>query len=271
MVYERRADGRSRDRLLDLRGTVDAIDYGVDGQLAYLLNDGTQQTLYVWQGTGEPRALWTFPAYLGRGLSSDDALRVAFSPDGTRVLVVNTFVDTARERQDETLLVLDLEGRPVVDARNGTHGIWLDTTRVAYLPYAPDEDDVWRALDVTTGEETRMPLDLPASTNPALSPQGTHLAVEDAATGSVVVLDLASGERQTVEGSGPVWFDLDTLLVSEMEACDASRCETEMWRPTGRSVLVDLGEPDGSRRFVPITATLETSVLFENSDHPEGR
>lgn len=247
-----------------IEGRIGAVDWSDPDAFAYLVSgDPTaaseQHVLYLDNGDGDPQRLWTFPEYLGRGVSSDDELYVEFSPDGSKVLVVNTFVDTAQERQDETMLVFDLDGNQVVPARNGTHARWSASGTIFYMPVDPI-DDTWRELNVDTGEETEMPIALPQATNPALSPDGRSLAIENEGSNSITILDLEDGSTEIMPGAAPLWFDADTLLVTELEECEPDLCEVLPWSDTGRVIKMDVGEIVGEP--FPISTTRGASALY---------
>ena len=248
-------------------GRIGAIAWDGQGSFAYLASgdpDATlgQHVLYLDRGDGAAVPLWTFPGYLGRGTNSDDELQVEFSPDGSKILVVNTFVDTAQERQDETLLVFDLDGNQVVPARNGTHARWSTSGTIFYLPIDPS-DDTWRELNVDTGEETELAISLPGATNPALSPDGRSLAIEDEGSNSITILDLEDGSTETMPGAAPLWFDADTLLVTELEDCRPDLCEVLPWMDTGRVLKIDVGETSGEPYAVESKMTTRgASVLY---------
>lgn len=216
------------------------------------------------------RVIWEFPAHLGRGVGGDDDVHVEFSPNGERLLVVNTFVDAAEERQDETLLVFDVDGTRVGAPVHGTHARWTRAGTILYKPLSPADDDTWRELRPDTGEVRELPLSLPGATSPMLSPDGRQLAVEDDAQNSVVILDLETGETETMPGAAPLWLDPDTLLVTEQEPCEnASDADIYCggYIDTGRVLKIAVGEQDGT--VYPIATTRGAAVLY-GEDVAEG-
>lgn len=243
---------------LAVKGRIDALAV-LAGRVAFLSMDepeGAEAFHRLWvlgDGTRDPAALWQFPPYLGRGVTSDDEVSVSFSPDGEQLLVVNTFVDTAEERQDETMLVFDLAGNLLLEPINGTHARWTDAGTLLYKPLSPPDDNRWRELDPTTGDVRELPIDVAGATNPVLSADGSKLAVENEGTNSIIVLDLATGATEIVPGAAPIWLDGETLLVTEVEECEPDLCEVQPYRDTGRVLRITVGELIGEP--VPIATT----------------
>lgn len=241
------------ETLVSFDGWLQAVGSSRDGRLAVLLaSDEQQQRVEVWGTSGEPlernpprTVIWRFPPYLGRGLSPDDATTLAWSRDGMRLLVVNTFVDTADTRGDETLLVLAADGRART-VRQGTHGVWIADNEIAYQPYRGDGDGSWLVLDAASGSEHELGMRLPDAAAPAVSPDRTQLAIERWDADEVLIRDLNAGIERRVSGGAPQWLDNDRLLVSEMASCEdviGDGCPDRRLLPTGRIRIVDLTAP----------------------------
>lgn len=259
--------------LIETLGEIVAASYGPEGQVAYMVRDGDSLVVRVAtepDPTRPGKDMWTFPPSLGRGISSEDSVKLAWSPDGSYLLVVNTFVDTAETRQDETLLVLGADGSKVMGPVNGTHGLWIDANRFAYMPYLAADGDLWRVHDITTGDEDLLDLDLPGSARPELSPDGKKLAVEDVPNGEIVIYTLESGSQIRFPGSGPTWTGTDEVMISVLEPCDPDRCPAgEPWIHDGTAVAIEISE-DASRDLTGITHTGEAAVLWVSTTQ-EGR
>ena len=138
-------------------------------------------------GNGLPR-LRRFATILGRGgFINDDETRVEWSPDGRRLLMQDTALDTS---QDETLYILNADGSDALAPRLGTWARWSFDGRTVYCSCATtlaNDDCRWNAIDVTSGLST--PLLIPSGARPSVSPDGL-LAYDDGEnTPSVYVLD----------------------------------------------------------------------------------
>lgn len=250
---------------------VNAIAYRPD-RIAYILNRGfSRQTLYLLD-LSDPRVVeaapderdsfaaevWTFPTYSGRGTSSDDEVSVAWSPDGTKLLVVNTWIDTAEERANESVLVLTPEGEQVVPPRDGTHARWLDDGSVLYKRLPGKE---WVVLDIATGEERALAGLPETGDHPSVSPEGTRLAMDDASESpTVVAYEIATGRVEEVAPGAvaPLWLDEERVVVTLVEPC--VECEGPRWQPAGQTMVVDLDT--GRSDPFPIASTLDARVLW---------
>lgn len=205
---------------------------------------------------------WSFPRYLGRGTSGEDEVAVAWSPEGERLLVVNTFVDTANERTDETLLVLDAAGRTVRAPVHGTFGRWVTDDVILFRAIA---DDTWRVVDLGADGETAFP-DWPSTgAAPVISPDGRMVVMHDERPAPelprLYAADLQSGRAllgSAFEGIRPIWLDDRTLVATGVEACPED-C-MEHWRFTAETFRVTLD--DDQRSPFEISATSDACVRF---------
>lgn len=258
-------------KVLGLNGSILAIDYRSNGNLAYLTDADQQIAAFTLSRSSTPELVWTFPQHLGRGVGPDDDLQVAWSRDGNFLLLGNTYVDMASERSDEMVIVLDSEGRKVVSPFDGTHARWIDNTRIAYVPYSANLGNRWRILDLTTNEETKLDIDIDMSARPAVSPDGKLLAVEDSDNDSIIVLDIDANEPITISngGAAPVWFDDHTLMTTELERCPEVCPEVDYdgikYRETRRVQLIDINDPDAPRTIASISSTRDASVSWKVS------
>jgi hypothetical protein len=241
-----------------IAGRVEAIAWGAKLWHAYLVRDASGEgpaELRIVDVQAEPvsQTLWTFPAWLGRGISSDDELRIEWSPDGRHLLVVNTFVDAAQERQDETLLVFDVETGQRVLTRHGTLARWEPDGKIVYSPLSGD-DQRWRRMDLA-GQEAILSVE--GGTNPAVSPSGEWLAIERPDTSETVVLNLRREvETRTIRGAAPLWFDDVTILTTETEPCVPAECLEHPTVDTGRVHMECIAEVcDTADRSYPIATT----------------
>lgn len=241
----------------EIAGWVQAAGSSVDGRIGVLVADEQQQRVEIWgrpnallRPDPERRVIWEFPRYLGRGIHPGDTVRIAWSPSGANLLVVNTYVDTADHRADDTLLVLRPNGS-VTRVLTGTHAAWIAQGRFLYQRYV--DDGRWWIHDLDTAHEEPLAISIPLATNLAVAPDAARVALERFDEDETVVFDLSGGAPQRVEGANPIWFDADTLLTAEMAPCDqvaAEACPDRRLAATGRIRIIDLDDPDGPIRFV---------------------
>lgn len=247
--------GAAREIADPVAGRIGAADWSGGGSLAYLTRNANAEgpaELFV-EVVSERRKLWTFPAWLGRGVSSDDELRIEWSPDGRHLLVVNTFVDAAQERQDETLLVFDVETGERVLTRHGTLARWEPDGKILYSPLGDGADQRWRRMDLS-GQEAI--LSVKGGTNPAVSPSGEWVAIERPDTSETIVVNLRREVApRTIRGAAPLWFDDTTILTTETKPCGTD-CLEHPTIDTGRVHMECIAEIcDTADRTYPIATT----------------
>jgi hypothetical protein len=250
-------------RMMSIAGNIVGLSARNDGSVAIMVQptDGeTGATVYLLTDGATPEQLWAFPVALGRGVSPTDEIALSWSPDGTRLVIVNTSVDVAQERQTETLVILDIsEDGTALSAvvRHGTHARWLPDGTLLYRPLSNDAGR-WVIIDpADPDDETPTSVVVPTGSIPAVSPDGSRVAVEDADTGQVIIFELDGGETERIDGAiFPVWFSDSDLLVTSAKACEPEDCGMLEWLPDGTgTVLIDL-ETDDARPY-----GLETSQM----------
>ncbi len=206
--------------------------------------------------------LKTLGAPLGRGTHDDDEVSLAWSRDGSKLLVNDTHLD-----ETFTVRVLSTEnGADVIPAmKNATNAMFASDERSMIVRLTPHSGPrTWVRVDLADG--AREGLDHPANAYHAeLSPDGGSIAFLRFGAArnafSVDVYDLARGARlASVSGyRDPVWLSADTLAATRIADCpkDDSDCEYYGWRGvgvwkidlSGRASKVALGTTlwDGSR------------------------
>lgn len=233
-----------------LPGHVRAYDWGPDGNvLAYYsapADDGATE-LHI-TGNGLPRRR-RFTPILGRGgFVNYDETRVEWSPDGRRLLIHDTALDTA---QDETLYILDADGNDALAPRLGTWARWSADGHAVFCHCATTlaaNDWVWKAIDVTNGTNT--PLPIPSGARPSVSPGGL-LAYDDGEdTPSVYVLDpRAPGRRPRLlarAAIAPIWLAPSRLAFTNTRPCPDTEDECmagghgSLFEPAGTAAAFNL-------------------------------
>lgn len=243
------ATGKS-EMVRRLPGSIRAYDWGPDGNvLAYYSVPAADAApeLHI-TGNGLPR-LRRFTPILGRGgFVNYDETRVEWSPDGRRLLMHDTALDTS---QDETLYILDADGNDALAPRLGTWARWSSDGRTVYCHCATTlaaNDWLWTAVDVTSGTST--PLLIPSGARPSVSPGGL-LAYDDGQdTPSVYVLDPRKPGRRPQflarAGIAPIWLSPARLAFTNTRPCPDTEDEClagghgSMFEPAGTAAAFDL-------------------------------
>ena len=174
-------DGSTKQLLTVTSGYT--MDWAADGRtLAYLtLNDdnkGSSLVAHLFTPGASPRRLWESRKWAGRGGSQLDEISIAWSPDGTLLLIVVSPLDTAIEGdkivESGTIFVLRRDGSEAVHSRFGTMARWSkDGKSIVYRGLG--NDTTWHLF--TLSSKTDANLTLPAAAlRPALSPNGTRIA-----------------------------------------------------------------------------------------------
>jgi hypothetical protein len=241
------ATGKS-EMIRRLPGYIRAYDWSPDGNaLAYSSApaQGGAPELHI-TGNGLPR-LRRFAPIEGRGgFINYDETRIEWSPDGHRLLMVDTALDTAvGPSLEKTLYVLNSDGTDAITPGLGTWARWSADSRTIYCLCAtlPNTDDCrWQAIDVATG--TRTPLLIPSGARPSISPDGRLLAYDDGQdTPSVHVLDLRTPGNQprflARSAMAPVWLSPSRLAFTNTRPCPRTEDEClagghgSMFEPAG--------------------------------------
>jgi Tol biopolymer transport system component len=261
------ASGQRR-MLQQLPGYIRAYDWNPDGvRLAYynVLSDDGKTELHI-TGAG-PAHLRRFAAIEGRGgFINWDETRIEWSPNGERLLLVDTALDTAVGPSfEKTLYVLNADGTDAIAPGVGTWARWAADGRTIYCLCAslPSREDCqWQAIDLANG--VRTPLLIPSGSRPSLAPDGRLLAYDDGEdTPSVYVLDPHKpGSRPRFlarSAIAPVWLSPTRLAFTNTRPCPRSELDCiagghgSMFESAGTASAVDL--TTGRRSALPPIST----------------
>lgn len=261
-------DGQARE-VLRVPGEIVAHDWSPDGRrLAYLA--GPSQALCLYDATQDKIALVrALPGLGGRGPHQGDEMSVFWSPRGTAILMVDTFLLT-RGGSPPTAYVLDPNGREVAPPFTGTFARWFPDGRTAlfreeeYGAFQKERGAVerWFTLDVTTGRTRRSRM--PAATfRPAISPDGTLIAYDDGKTEpSLYVFDVSTGKSRRLARRyvAPVWLGEDLVAATATTKCTGgAECDFAPW--TKRSATAGFDVERGTRRRLALRTTAPDAFL----------
>lgn len=222
-VYQTSLAGNLERQILRLPDTLFAMAWNSDGdKLAYLVYREDQSgaalpvalCLYDAQ-TGTVKVLGTSPqAILGREGGAWDEWSVAWSPDGTKISVVD-------DAQGQILRVASVRGRSLLPWTPGTFARWFPDGRLLYAKGSGPVTE-WDALNVRTGRSRTIPLPVLAA-RPAISPDGTKIAFTILKGTRPVsrVLDLPTGTITTL-GSNlttPIWLSPTGIALTRTSPC----------------------------------------------------
>lgn len=263
--------GEERE-VLDTGTRLQAYDWSPDRRAIAFLGDADPEddTVGLWihrlDGASGPERVRSFPAGLGRGFRpEDDEVRVAWSPDGGTILVVDTTeVPNQAPGPATTMYVVRPDGSDVVEPRDGTFARWsLDSRTIYYRGF--DTGFGWRALDVSDGSERALAI-TERTLRPALSPDGSRLAYDDGAARTRVLLyDLEAGaESEVATGfAGPIWLAGGALAATRTRPCEGEEtcgAHSPTWESEGAAERVPLG--GGQRSALSLPTTLDADVLY---------
>lgn len=223
------------------------MDWSPDGRtLAYMTVDFDScscATAYIYTPGDTPHRLWTSKGWGGRGASQQDEASISWSPDGTRVLIVLTALDTAYDKDRivpaDTIYVLRTDGSAAMPSRFGTMARWSpDGTAIYYRRL--DSSREWRRLNVADGTEASIGLP-PEAYRPHVSLDGSKISFDDGKDHpSVFVFDLDNERLHFIDDdhASAVWLSPTTLAAGETELC--GNCEGPQWKPSDGSTRWDL-------------------------------
>lgn len=205
-------------RVFRITGSISAHDWDPKGRrIAYIEDNRGRPRVFVWQN-GSRKKIRDLPRFDGRDGVEQDEVAVTWSPDGSRILAVDTRSDNSKT----TLFVLEPDGSDAVGPKFGTFGRWSpDSARVTYRNW--ETPGTWYRLDVRSDSRKRLEIGEDVY-RPALSPDGRTLAYDDGRERpGVYLFDLETGEERRlsgVRGVGPIWLSSRDLVVTDADACD---------------------------------------------------
>jgi dipeptidyl aminopeptidase/acylaminoacyl peptidase len=273
-VRELSVDGSSRV-IVEESGVIASLDISPDGRsIAYLQVDHDVDSAIrlklVDMASGVSVVAHTFNAALGRGAGSEDEVSVAWSPDGSAILVANTHEYTEQD-PNGALSLFDATGREI-SRWAGTHPRWSPDGRSIYFRgFAGVDGPWWSALDVATLTSTRLGV-RPGTNGLAASPDGRYVAYDTSSFGdfpseaaiggggpSVYAFDLVTGEEKLL-GRGamaPRWISDTAVIVTDCKgpAPDSWNSWTSLGTVSRISIF-------GDRSPLNMTSTFDATVYL---------
>lgn len=254
--------------------SIDAYDWSPDRSvIAYLTTNarsggGSSVSTYrVADGT--TAVLKRLPDVAGREFGDDDAITVAWSPDGSKILVLHTALETGT-KEAPSMYVLNTDGSDAATPAFGTHGIWTrDSAAVIYRDLGGSHR--WLRLSVSDGRQTQLAIS-GSAVRPALSLDGKTLAYDirlaDSPEGvplAIGIFDIGAGtERRLISGFGsPVWLSTTALAASKIRACKTGSDECgdgPPWTIDGNAQRIAVS--DGSTQELKLGNTIDSDVLY---------
>lgn len=231
---------------------------GVGPHELYLLRSGEKRTTLVRRFSKPTRAGQTD----GDGRTVDGEVSLAWSPGGTRILLVDTDL-----LPEATVYVFGADGRERKRLRATTHAGWIDDDRF----YARTlRGAAWSVVDLRRGTRPMLTVAL-GRMHPALSPDRRLLAFDSGrpwrrgtlrrgCACTLSLLDLVTGRERSL-GTGliaPRWLAQRTLVATAVRGC--SGADVPMWVERGRSIRLNVRT--GERAEISLRSTLDADVRF---------
>lgn len=245
------------------RGRIHAYGWSPDRRRVAFIAGDDRHALYVHRIGGATTRIRTFVEHLGRDGSEDDDISVHWSPDGTRLLVVDTPLDTVQSGPVRTIFVLTLTGGDVVPSRLGTFAIWASNGRSIYYRRNAGNNRTWRELTINSNAEHSLSM-TPNTRRPALSLDGRYIAHDNASDDMDTWLhDLRTGGERRIRSQGlaAAWIARDRFVVTDVRACSGEECGPGVsWVEEGSTTRVVL---PGTFRGLSAVSTLDSDVLIQ--------
>ncbi|MGH2726535.1 MAG: TolB family protein [Actinomycetota bacterium] len=258
-------------RVVEEEGYVHDLDVSPDGSSIVYLQidydvDSTYRLKRVAASGGEPVVLYTFSQNGGRGAGSEDAVSVAWSPDGGMILVTNTHGSAFDfDEKKQSIFLLSPDGSELAEPWTGTHAQWSpDGKSIYYRGYAGVNGQDWYRLDVASMQAEK--LGMRAGTNGlSISPDGKRAAYDTSYFGDfpletkitketpvVYVYNLSTGNEILLKSNGlaPLWISTSRLLVTNAKEPGYT---LNSWDSLGTVSELSL---DGKSSIVSMTSTL---------------
>lgn len=261
VVQSMDVESRAVRELGRVDGSLLAFDLSADGAvLAALVSRGGDPVLEIRYLSGDQAVLRsaTIPQ-VGRGVSLDDEIRLAFSPSGALLLLTDTAAASSEDPERSHLQIRRLDGSLAFDvsgSRAPTMARWLRDESVVFR--SADGIRRWRP----GGSSSTGIADLGAFYNPSVSPNGRSIAFDTGARNVRVQarrLDLATGEVTDVGPPGrfrPIYAAGDAIWTQI-----ANRCTPGCDQPVvGGPEVFSFNPVDGKERLLRLP-TLEMIAL----------
>jgi hypothetical protein len=266
----------ARRAIVEETGSIADLAVSPDGRSVLYLHidydvDGTFRLKRVDIDGGMPEVVYTFSPTLGRGAGSEDEVSVAWSPDGSAILVVNTH-EYADKYPYGAIYLFDPMGRQVRTKWAGTHPRWSpDGKTVYYRGHAGVNGQSWYALDVLTLKSNVLGI-RPGTNWLVVSPDGRRVAYDTSYFGDlprdakvsgkapdVYVYDLTTGKEAFLERGalGPQWISPTELMVTS--AREPTSPSMNSWESLRTVVKISIGGKH--------TAVEMISDLFDSAVH----
>jgi WD40 repeat protein len=244
---------------------VRAFAWSPDGKsLAAIVLRGSSWRLSVLTpADGKVRDIKTVAlGVFGRGGIDGDETRLAWSPDGAKIAVVDTgaLEASAPNSNGNTMLVVGTDGSSPIPPRRGTFARWSpDGTTIYYTEFGGTGRLF--AVEVATAAVTTLAATPPVR-RPSPAPVGALIAFDDGnpATATLVFNAATGVTRKLGSGLAPLWLAADTVMVTATRPCANEECfEGPQWMALPKTSRLTL---DGIEAALKATSTLDADVRY---------
>ena len=264
-IYDLELESGRLKQIVEVPGSVAAMAWNATGSRLAFVNWGSVDsppTLRVYTpSTDDVRTVRSFSEAEGRCGGPDDESSVAWGQDGKSLLLVSTILDYT----EDTMFVMDLEGKDLVAPRLATHARWTgDPDTIVYRGLG--DPGRWYSLDLRSARSTGVPM-RPGTHHASVSPDGRYIAYSDEAERpTTYIFDLDHGtERVLARGyAAPLWLSFTEIGLTKTAACGEDCMGHGMWMEAGETAAFNLSG-DRTRSLSMTTTVLAAALLAPES------
>lgn len=270
----------SSRRLVEELGSIWSGAVRPDGtEMLYLHIDHDLDSTYrlkrVAVGGGPTEVVHTFAANLGRGGSSEDEVSLAWSPDGSTILVSNTH-EYSKDFEQGGIYLMDPGTGEALGHWAGTHPRWSPDGETVYFRGhgGAGEDVGWKTMDIESMRTAHLGM-RPGTNLAAVSPDGRYIAYDTSSFGDMPTGARVTGEppnvylydlgrdRETLLRRGSIatlWISATDMVVSNVSrgAPNPNTWGGNWWDPLGTVTKISV---DGDHRAIDMRSTFEGAVF----------
>ena len=239
-----------------------AFSWSPDGRtIAFMYGDDPERLALYSIRERSYKNISSLGDVVGRETGEIDSISLEWSPDGSRLLAVDTGIGEFESDHASRVFVVDDHGRDMARPRSGTFAIWLDSDSVLYSTFSNSAPRRWFVVDLRTGRARQAGLS-PLGLRPRLSPDGALVAYFVGGSTPIVSTYAPATGRNRRIGTGvePIWFDLRRVIITKTEKCSAGMCDYSSWESIPKTSQIDL--TSGSETSFSLRTTQGADVLY---------